>query len=146
MAYWQHLASDILGNIAPNNGFLSTGDLSSRRFPGIHFRAMCIWILNKLKMWTLCLFEIYIYVITSTYQSGQWVKIVGLRNEPDCKIHKPYAYFMKMEHNPNLADVLLSHTVLPDISVRWLTHWSRDKMAAISQTTFSKVFSWWKMY
>ena len=27
-----------------------------------------------------------------------------------------------------------------------LTHWSRDKMTAISQTTFSYVFSWMKMY
>ena len=27
-----------------------------------------------------------------------------------------------------------------------LTHWSRDKMAAIFQTTFSKAFSWMKMY
>ena len=28
----------------------------------------------------------------------------------------------------------------------WLTHWGRDKMAAIFQTTFSNVFSWIKMY
>ena len=27
-----------------------------------------------------------------------------------------------------------------------LTHWGRDKMAAISQTTFSSVFSWMKMF
>ena len=27
-----------------------------------------------------------------------------------------------------------------------LTHWGRDKMAAISQTTFSNEFSWMKMY
>ena len=27
-----------------------------------------------------------------------------------------------------------------------LTHWDRDKMAAISQTTFSNGFSWMKMY
>ena len=27
-----------------------------------------------------------------------------------------------------------------------LTHWGRDKMAAISQTTFSNTFSWMKMY
>ena len=29
---------------------------------------------------------------------------------------------------------------------RHLTHWGRDKMAAISQTTFSNAFSWMKMY
>ena len=28
----------------------------------------------------------------------------------------------------------------------YLTHWGRDKMAAISQTTFSNVFSWMKTY
>ena len=27
-----------------------------------------------------------------------------------------------------------------------LTHWGRDKMATISQTTFSNAFSWMKMY
>ena len=27
-----------------------------------------------------------------------------------------------------------------------LTHWGRDKMAVISQTTFSNAFSWMKMY
>ena len=27
-----------------------------------------------------------------------------------------------------------------------LTHWGRDKMAAISQTTFSSAFSWMKMF
>ena len=27
-----------------------------------------------------------------------------------------------------------------------VTHWGRDKMAAIFQTTFSKAFSWMKMY
>ena len=27
-----------------------------------------------------------------------------------------------------------------------LTHWGRDKMAAISQTTFSSAFSWMKIY
>ena len=30
--------------------------------------------------------------------------------------------------------------------LRMLTHWGRDKMAAIFQTTFSNVFSWMKMY
>ena len=28
----------------------------------------------------------------------------------------------------------------------YLTHWDRDKMAAVSQTTFSDAFSWMKMY
>ena len=32
------------------------------------------------------------------------------------------------------------------LSMHWLTHWGRDKMAAIIQTTFSNAFSWMKMY
>ena len=31
-------------------------------------------------------------------------------------------------------------------SINLLTHWGRDKMDAISQTTFSSAFSWMKMY
>ena len=29
--------------------------------------------------------------------------------------------------------------------ISWLTHWGRDKMAAVSQTTLSNAFSWMKM-
>ena len=29
---------------------------------------------------------------------------------------------------------------------QWLTHWGRDKMDVISQTTFSSTFSWMKMF
>ena len=32
------------------------------------------------------------------------------------------------------------------LASRSLTHWGRDKMAAISQTTFSNAFSWMKIY
>ena len=32
------------------------------------------------------------------------------------------------------------------VAIHYLTHWGRDKMAAISQTTFSNAFSWMKMY
>ena len=31
-------------------------------------------------------------------------------------------------------------------SINSLTHWGRNKMAAVSQTTFSNAFSWMKMY
>ena len=35
----------------------------------------------------------------------------------------------------------------PRSVIQWLlTHWGRDKMAAISKTTFSHAFSWMKMY
>ena len=32
------------------------------------------------------------------------------------------------------------------ISKIWLTHWGRDKMASISQTTLSSAFPWMKMF
>ena len=37
-------------------------------------------------------------------------------------------------------------TDLPQGGERPLTHWGRDKIAAISQTTFSNAFYWMKMY
>ena len=37
-------------------------------------------------------------------------------------------------------------TVLTFNTASKLTHWGRDKMAAISQTTFSNAFSWMKMF
>ena len=38
-----------------------------------------------------------------------------------------------------LNSLLMRHSL-------WLTHWGRDKMGAISQTTFSYAFSWMKMF
>ena len=37
-------------------------------------------------------------------------------------------------------------SVLLHIQNQYLTHWDRDKMAAILQTTFSNTFSWMKIY
>ena len=34
----------------------------------------------------------------------------------------------------------------PNLNGNGLTHWGRDKMAAIFQTTFLDAFSWMKMY
>ena len=36
------------------------------------------------------------------------------------------------------------HVVKSEMYI-WLTHWGRDKMAAVSQTTLSNAFSWMKM-
>ena len=38
------------------------------------------------------------------------------------------------------------HTYPMYIIILYLTHWGRDKVDAISQTTFSNAFSWMKMY
>ena len=56
-------------------------------------------------------------------------------DQSNCKRHmrkcKPWKHFT---HNRTNDCTLL------------LTHWGRDKMAAISQTTFSNAFSWMKMH
>ena len=38
------------------------------------------------------------------------------------------------------------HNIMQADWTHWLTHWGRDKMAAIFQMTFSNAFSWMKMY
>ena len=45
----------------------------------------------------------------------------------------------------NIIHVQADHMYL-NLSWPILTHWGRDKMAAIFHTTFSNVFSWMKMY
>ena len=57
--------------------------------------------------------------------------------------------------NPNACNYSISMhwwksnsilTVSFMINQHWLTHWGRDKMDAISQTTFSNACSWMKMF
>ena len=41
---------------------------------------------------------------------------------------------------------LRHNDIMPCIWIPTLSHWGRDKMAAVSQTTLSKAFSWMKMF
>ena len=53
---------------------------------------------------------------------------------------------MSSPHHVSIRDISdFSHTEL-DKNYRFLTHWGRDKMAAIFQTTFWNGFSWLKMH
>ena len=63
-----------------------------------------------------------------------------------CKVTINYAaYFVDIFVILNIQMVIsYSEYVLGIVSS--LTHWGRDKMAAISQTTLSNAFSWMKMY
>ena len=76
-------------------------------------------------------------------------------------ILKPNSEDAKTQNTPltwdhNYRDMEYSHKVVGrsttksrEVSKPWdwvLTHWGRDKMAVISQTTFSGAFSWMKMY
>ena len=56
----------------------------------------------------------------------------------DLKIHMTFLliYSVWWTVSPYCAELLLGN----------LTHWGRDKMAAVFQTTFSNAFSWMKMY
>ena len=61
-------------------------------------------------------------------------------------VEEPYP-----SHDPKLAFQISGFQVLTPVETRgsgacFLTHWGRDKMAAIVQTTFSNAFSWMKMY
>ena len=51
-----------------------------------------------------------------------------------------YICDMRRASNTHIDVILMSFPHL------WLTHWGRDKMAAIFQLTFSHAFSWMKMY
>ena len=58
----------------------------------------------------------------------------------------------KFKNSPHIA-VICSNVALHyqgfcicRSGVAWLSHWGRDKMDAISQTTFSSAFSWMKMF
>ena len=45
----------------------------------------------------------------------------------------------------NLSVLIFTHCLLLWMDWGPLTHWGRDKMAAVSQTTLSNAFSWMKM-
>ena len=70
---------------------------------------------------------------------------VGLSFNMSCRI---YPTIITLELFKILTNELLSKTT-PASSrsqcVHSLTHWGRDKMAAVSQTTLSNAFSWMKM-
>ena len=56
--------------------------------------------------------------------------------------------FHTNSYNKQIADhpILRVRLVLPRLSIHSLTHWGQDKIAAITQTTFSNAFSWMTMY
>ena len=65
--------------------------------------------------------------------------------------HKICPSFMKTHiphlHNYPMQNLCTLRTCDRRLStLLWLTHWGRDKMITISQTTFSDAFSWQKMY
>ena len=59
-------------------------------------------------------------------------------------------HFCPREYNEPYNNIVYppvdANTSIIPATRQWLTHWGRDKMAAISQTTLSNSFSWVKMY
>ena len=70
----------------------------------------------RIERWFIKLIHIYIYMYTYTYKQDS-CNTDGIEYEP---------YWLQFSCS--------------------LTHWGRDKMVVISQTTFSNAFYWMKMY
>ena len=52
-----------------------------------------------------------------------------------------------LSRGSDISKIFNGEVVATTMSVQYyLTHWGRDKMAAVSQTIFSNAFSWIKMY
>ena len=79
------------------------------------------------------LIEIYTFSLTKIHWKRSFAKC--------CSFHLSLNVLTGWHHSKLL---MKSHTITQHLQV--LTHWGRDKMAAIFQTTFSNGFSWMKMY
>ena len=65
---------------------------------------------------------------------------LGLTQTASSRWHEILVIWLHTNHGSSLMNCCLC------MSYAWLTHWGRDKMDSISQTTFSNVFSSMKMY
>ena len=119
LVYWRIIAS-CFDFITSNSSRLS----STRQHHGS-------WsTLVQARSW--CCQAIIILKITATSSREQWVKIN----------YKLFNYNLILCR----AYQLRRWNTGPTWILKELTHWGRDKMAAISQTTFTNAFSWMKMY
>ena len=86
-----------------------------------------------------------------------WTSYTGYIEQDICSINSTYyAATMLMQHQiPCITRwdfvyklenyICMGNSMCREMDVIPLTHWGRDKMAAIFQTTFSNAFSWMKM-
>ena len=133
--WWRHMVSYNLVNIDSDNGLLPVDtkplsennvDLSLVGSCGICLKAILEEMLRK---------STVEFKITTASPRGQCVKRspmgrIGMMKPPR---HSHISYFLFMAVTCGLCFIAL-------------THWGRDKMAAIFQTTLLNEFSWMKMY
>ena len=79
-----------------------------------------------------------------------WKKLTwtgGSLYNKECIIHIWCVPLISVKQNI-VINVLQQCVLLrcPKLLIHWLTHWGRDKIDTILQTTFSNAFSWMKMY
>ena len=104
------------------------------------------------------------FLVTSWYPSGiaplsssmhwKWCQInfctitsntkIFASQPPVLDILSNDVFLPELEHSRRLTHSLLWHG-LNENDTWALTHWGRDKMAAVSQATFSNAFSWMQM-
>ena len=74
-----------------------------------------------------------------------WIYVYQFIHKCGPPLHYPPTMTYKPSTSPRvLADMSVMNTLI--VLRICLTHWGRDKIAAISQTTFSNAFSWMKMF
>ena len=121
VAWWLHMASrsrSIMAWRLQAITWINVG-LSSNRSSGMRLRA--------------------IRMECTRIQSASWMRKSHLWNDYHI-FQGPMGYLWRH------CMVRIKPLPLANQSTRCLTHWGRDKMDAISQTTFSSAFSWMKLF
>ena len=118
----------------------------SARSSGIHFKVIFTWIpkipIPKLS-WNLVIWSYsHIFQGVNVWMTGGANYCDLIYTLLDQMIAPSWPSDAHLCHQTWL---LFSFNKAP-LKILFLTHWGRDKMAAISQTTFSNAFSWMKMY
>ena len=92
----------------------------------------------------------YFWCSQPTFQRWLWnINFIAVNN----RITERLDHQFYQQGNSAIRDFLKNNKInhprnalMSSVLINSLTHWGRDKMAAIFQTTYSKAFSWMKMY
>ena len=91
-----------------------------------------------------------ILIVRRNFSNGRWNPVRSFRTS---KIKWPRSMRSTLETSHHLDAYLTVHHPEPETNddkcngrMIHLTHWGRDKMGVISQTTFSNVFSWMNVF
>ena len=122
---WNYTGNTI--NLIQEKGIWKCADILQKVNFWLRIRkiSICRWYMNYKYM--------NLYVVTLLNVKGRYGYIIQMHLA---------CLKITMKH-PKNVDV--EKYRLPTVSSQSLTYWSRDKMAAVSQTTLSNAFSWMKM-